>query len=354
MGLGRLMKIHSVPHYILFLVALGGASISEVFAQDWGNYTPSVRYYIDAPEAVADERPDHIAFYALPNGNSIEWTYGAGGALTEAEVLAAREAGNEPAPDKLDWHYDIQHIHAQTLYLRDLMKDEMDLWVVYLEADPKSWPTWRRTHGDDGIPAMYEEIASSTGAAADGTWTLTGHSGGGSLSFGYMNAVEEITPRITRIAFLDSNYAYDTEDGHADKLVAWLTADPQNSLVVLAYDDREITYNGKKIVSATGGTYRATLRRMLPAFTKKMRLRIQRVTPWTIITDFGGQLDMRVHANPENKILHTVLVGEMNGFIHAMTVNTDYFDLEQLDAGRMYSEYIPSEPLQSATEQADQ
>ena len=47
---------------------------------------------------------------------------------------------------------------------------------------------------------------------------LSGHSGGGSFIFGYLNSVATIPDQIERIAFLDANYAYQTER-HRDKLV---------------------------------------------------------------------------------------------------------------------------------------
>jgi hypothetical protein len=66
-----------------------------------------------------------LVFFALPNGNSIEWTKG--------KRLA----------DGDDWHYDIQHIAAQTLYLRSIMTD-MNVIVVYMANELKSWPAWKR------------------------------------------------------------------------------------------------------------------------------------------------------------------------------------------------------------------
>ena len=50
---------------------------------------------------------------------------------------------------------------------------------------------------------------------------LTGHSGGGSLTFGYLNAITNIPADVKRIAFLDSNYAYETTN-HFTKLANWL------------------------------------------------------------------------------------------------------------------------------------
>jgi hypothetical protein len=43
-----------------------------------------------------------------------------------------------------DWHFDIQHIAAQTRFVRNLDKKNNYI-VVYLMANQKSWPTWKRT-----------------------------------------------------------------------------------------------------------------------------------------------------------------------------------------------------------------
>ena len=96
---------------------------------------------------------------------------------------------------------------------------------------------------------------------------LTGHSGGGSFITGYINSADAIDARITRIAYLDANYSYDDEQHHGDKLLAWLKGDPKRHLIVIAYDDRNITLNGKPVVSATGGTWRAS-HRMIDRFSK--------------------------------------------------------------------------------------
>ena len=87
---------------------------------------------------------------------------------------------------------------------------------------------------------------------------MTGHSGGGSFLFGYLNEIDAIPSDVERIAFLDSNYSF--EDAHGPKLIAWLKGDPARRLEVIAYDDRNIELNGKKVVSDTGGTYRASFR----------------------------------------------------------------------------------------------
>jgi hypothetical protein len=83
---------------------------------------------------------------------------------------------------------------------------------------------------------------------------LASHSGGGSLVFGYLNAVDEIPAKVRRIAFLDSDYAYDSAL-HAEKLRRWLAASDENRLCVLAYQDYLGLLNGKPFVSENGGTW---------------------------------------------------------------------------------------------------
>ncbi len=302
----------------------------------WGERTQEfttpegVRVHINAPSAADFDprRPTCLALYALPNGNTIEWTIG-----------RAKAEG-------LDWHYYIQHIGAQTRRLREVMTDR-NLIVAYLETNLKSWPAWRSKHADNGklILALVEEIRRRIGIADMGL-ALSCHSGGGSFIWGYLNAVERIPDEVERIIFLDANYSFSVEDGHDRKLLAWLGVDstggeaPATStapapspalstrpndhcLVVIAYDDREITFEGKKVVSPTGGTWRAT-HRMLDSFAGRLTLDETRDGDLIRRRGLNGRVDIILHTNPANKILHTVLVGDMSGFIHAMTTGGAY------------------------------
>src|SRR5205085_4229257 len=85
-------------------------------------------------------------------------------------------------------------------------------------------------------------------------------------------------------------------------------------LVVIAYDDREITLNGKRVVGPTGGTFRAS-QRMIDRFSKDLPLSDESSGPFIHRRGLQGQIEFFVHPNPENKILHTALVGEMNGLL---------------------------------------
>ncbi|MBK9569296.1 MAG: hypothetical protein IPO53_04835 [Chitinophagaceae bacterium] len=40
-----------------------------------------------------------------------------------------------------DWHFDIQHIRAQTAFIRQQLSNQ-NFVVIYLENNYKSWPSW--------------------------------------------------------------------------------------------------------------------------------------------------------------------------------------------------------------------
>lgn len=279
-------------------------------------FDPEVAVHVNAPSvAVFDAtRPTRLVIYALPNGNTI------------AQTIGCR---SEPG---LDWHYLIQHIGAQTRWVRAAQPDT-NLVVAYAEAGGRSWPAWRRRHADSGarIVALVEALRALIPAAAgqrdcrapgeaprEGpAITLSAHSGGGSLLFGYIEAVERIPDWIERIVWLDANYGYSNEAGHAEKLLEWLNRAPEHCLGVVAYDDREIELDGKKVVGPTGGTYRRT-QEMIARFKELLALACDDRPDRTHCRALGGRLDIQLFRNPENRILHTVLV-ERNGFIHALT-----------------------------------
>lgn len=287
-----------------------------------------VRVHINAPAAAKLDpgKPTALVFYALPNGNTIEWTIG-----------RAKAEG-------LDWHYFIQHIGAQTRRLREVVTDR-NLIVAYLEAEGKSWPAWRKKRADSGklILDLIQQVKERVNTLRGVNLILSGHSGGGSFIFGYLNAVERIPDEVERIQFLDSNYGFAAEDKHGDKLLEWLKRSPRHYLTVLAYDDREITLDGKKVFGPTGGTYRAT-QRMLEWFGSKIRFSESSLGDCTRSQALNRQIDIIVHRNPQNRILHTVLVGEMNGFIHAMTHGTAHEDKAAVFGGPVgYEKWIQAD-----------
>ncbi len=255
---------------------------------------------LDAAELPDSGKPVTLVVYALPNGNTIEQTI-----------------GRRTVPGD-DWHFNIQQVGAQMRFVRSALTNRA--WVIaYLENDLKSWPAWRRKYGDARLTGLITEVKRRV-AATRRQVVLTGHSGGGSFIFGYINTVQRIPPDVARIAFLDSNYAYDANLAHDRKLGAWLQSRSDARLCVFAYHDSIALLNGTNFVSAKGGTWGRS---------------------HAMLADLGAQFSLgsttnnglRVHAtadrrvvfflkeNPEKKILHTTQV-ELNGVIHALLWGT--------------------------------
>jgi len=254
-----------------------------------------------APETFAPNRPVELIFFALPNGNTIEWTIG---------------RQSRPGDDE---HFDLQHIGAQTRFLRHV-KTNQTLVVAYLENSLKSWPAWRRRHGNAAIPALIQTVRDLF-AAYPQRLVLTGHSGGGSLTFGYLEALADIPDAVQRLAFLDSNYAYETTN-HFAKLARWLQASDAHKLCVLAYHDSVALLHGKTFVSERGGTWGRSqaMRRDLQAAGFALAQHTPR-PDLAVYASANGQIEFLLLENPERKIWHTVQV-ERNGFIHALLSGT--------------------------------
>ena len=263
---------------------------------------PEVRVLVNAPlpDASAKQKPVHLVIFALPNGNTIEQTIG-----------RRLKPGD-------DWHFDIQHIGAQTRWLRE-RETNATLVVAYFEASGLSWPNWKRKHGVEKFPGFVERVVALF-PNQKLTLTLNGHSGGGSFVFGYIDAHERIPAAVERIAFLDSNYGYDDAKKHADKMVNWLNASPRNHLSVLAYHDSNALLNGKPFVSESGGTWGRS-HAMKADFAKSLAWESATKNGLQTHAALGGRVNFLLKENPERKILHTVQV-ERNGFIHSMLTGT--------------------------------
>ena len=290
----------------------------------WMQLDSGVRVFVDAPaELKAGRRL--LVLYATPNGNTLEQTLGCA-----------------PAPGR-NWHFDIQHVAAQIRRLRQVDTTQ-EIVLAVVQAPKLSWPAFRRDEPRAGeiIRQLVTSLAEECFADAV---VLACHSGGGSFLWGYMNESDAIPATVERIVFLDANYSYSDEDRHGDKLLAWLSEDPKRHLVVVAYDDREIMYNGKKVVGPDGGTFRAS-GRMLNRFRREVRTIEQEHGPFRHTEAVAGQIQFFVHQNPDNKILHTALVGEMNGLLHALTLGTELEEKWGRFGGpRAYTDWIQAEPF---------
>jgi len=251
-----------------------------------------------------------LVFYALPNGNST------------AETMGRAQF------DSTSWRFDIQHIAAQTRAAR--AGGLPDLVVVYLAAAGKSWPAWRQARGyaeaNLRIRGLLERLRDSVSAELNTRngrapvlrVTLSGHSGGGSLMFGLIESGDRLPSWLDRLAFLDANYNFDPR--HGPVFDAWLAGSERRRLMVLAYDDRDIRVNGRKVVSDSGGTWRATERMQRWFDRRGGSAALTRDSAGAFIRwrSANAQVELLAHPNPDNRILHTELVGEMNGFLYVV------------------------------------
>ncbi len=285
------------------------------------NFDSEIRIHINAPspENFKKNKPIDVVLFALPNGNTIEQTIG--------KILTPGD----------DWHFDIQHIGAQTRYLRNKIKD-YNLIITYLETSQKSWPAWKSKHPDytQIIKSVVDSVLSFF-KDYDTFLILTGHSGGGRFIFSYLDAYDNIPSIVKRICFLDSDYGY--EKSYGEKLTNWLKESDDHFLSVLAYNDSIVIYNGKPLVSPTGGTwYRSKM--MKEDLSNNFDFITEENEKFITYTSSQGRIKIILKKNPDGEILHTVQV-EKNGFVHTMLTGTpleskgyEYF------GNRVYDEFI--------------
>lgn len=278
-----------------------------------------VRVRCSRPEPRPEDGRARVVLYALPAGNTSEQTIG------------------RKTAEGDDWHFDIQHIGAQTRWLR-AHGGRPDLNVWYLESEGRSWVQWCRAQTDGRRSAELIDLARTLHHQP--RITLASHSAGGALVFNYLDGVAQIPDDIERIAFLDSNYAYDPAKGHGDKLAAWLEASPEHHLCVLAYEDFRALLAGRTFVSEEGGTW---------GRSRALRADLGRRFVFTVTEEdgglerhsaLGGRVTFLLKRNPEQKVWHTRQV-ELNGFIEAMLSGTPEAGRGyRYLAGRAYGEFI--------------
>ncbi len=288
------------------------------------SYSPEVTIQINAPAANAfyADKPTEVIFYPLPNGNTIEETVG--------KILKPGD----------DWHFDIQHIGAQTRFLREHDKTK-NIVTVYLETAQLSWPSWRSKYQDNA--QLINAIVDSVKNIFDNYnpfIVLSGHSGGGGFVFSYLNSVFSIPSEVKRINFLDSDYDYNNSYG--SKIRDWLNASSDHYLCVLAYNDSIALYNGKPFVSPTGGTwYRSKM--MQKYLSNYFTFTSEEDSSFIRYTALNGRIKFFLKKNPTRAILHTVQV-ELNGFIEGILSGTSLEGKDYLYYGsRAYAKWIQND-----------
>ncbi|HUS00466.1 MAG TPA: hypothetical protein VMY77_01995 [Chitinophagaceae bacterium] len=282
---------------ILLLVLFTSPSIAQTVRQF--NMYDDVKVTLDIPKSYPDKKKTIIILYALPNGNSTEQTMGK--KIKEGE----------------DWHFDIQHIKAQTAFVRNEL-EKQNIVVGYLENSFKSWPAWKTKHTNYILEVQHiTDTILSLFSAKEKVIYLNGHSGGGRFIFSFLDGVKEIPSYIERISFLDSDYGY--EAAYLPKIKSWLR-NKKAYLNVFAYNDSVALLNGKRFVSDTGGTwYRSYM--MLRDLSQYFHFEKKKDDSLIIYQSADKRIQFFFKTNPEKKIFHTVQV-ELNGFIHSVLMGT--------------------------------
>jgi len=284
--------------------------VPEFAGETWEThfFPAQIRAVIGRPTLLAPAAPVQLVIYAVPAGNTIEQTLG--------RRLRADD----------DWHFDIQHIAAQTRWLR--AHGHPNLAIAVVEPMGKSWVNWTREMPQAGAKfgAVIEQLRQ---LAQTARITLASHSAGGSAIFSLLDDSEHVPDDVERIVLLDSNYRYDATCAHAPKFAAWLQGAADRVLFVAAYEDFRARLDGKAFVSETGGTWgrsQAMLADLAGALGGFVRREDQ--GPLEDYRSKDGRAIFLLRRNPEVMIWHTRLV-ELNGFIHAMLAGT-------ADEGRDY------------------
>ncbi len=301
---------------LAFCISFAFSLALEGFTQDpnlheqskdfvWGN---DIDVHINAPDknTLKKHKKTIICFYACPAGNTIDWTKG-----------KKMEAGD-------NWHYDIQHIGAQTRFLRKVLKNK-NLIVIYIQPRYWAWQLYDDKHPDnyiDLIRKMMDELLQPF-KKLNYTVSLNGHSAGGSWILRYLQGIDVIPDRIDRIAFMDSNYNYKYDAGHFDSLMYdFISKRDDTYLCVMAYNDSVALYKGKPVVSAQGGTWWNS-KLMLKRWNMYVSFQEERTGEIIRFTAFQKRLQILLKENPEREILHTVQVYR-NGFIHSILSGTEF------------------------------
>jgi len=311
------------PYFILFAflcwAICGKAQLPErIFSSfDRDTLANDILLTYDEPLSMPAGKPMKLILYALPNGSSMAAGYG-----------KQAQADDPPV-------FESQHIGAQTRFIRQLDTSHTYV-VVYVENGLKSWPAWVRTQAD---AAPQEQIANVIGHVRDryAAWapelSLTCHSGGGRFIFSFLESQPLIPEDVRQIVFLDANYGYEAEH-HLPKLKKWLE-NSRNQLQVIAYNDSVVIFQGKPLVSPTGGTWYRS-KRMIADLGMKEK------SQQGLLSYFGNpsaNAEIILIDNPEGRIYHSVLV-EQNGFIHSLLRSSAFFDADWFWKERIYDELV--------------
>ena len=162
--------------YVLFAMALTAQQTDTLYTFSIGkDVTVTINR---ATGSFTSRQPVLLILYALPNGN------------TTAQTLGKQMAAGD------DWHFDIQHVRAQTSFLRQALPHK-NIVVALLANDYKSWPAWKQKHLQFATEIKFM-VDTLSALFHHPDICLNGHSGGGSFIFGYLKGVDEIPGAVIK------------------------------------------------------------------------------------------------------------------------------------------------------------
>lgn len=265
------------------------------------NATNGLSVHINKPGNFDSSKPTRVIVYALPAGNTIPQTVG-----------KAKTPGD-------DWHFDIQHIGAQTRRLRQINSNE-NIIVAYVQGPQKSMSDWLKNNqnGKDVLDPMLADIKMRIGAP-NAAINLSSHSNGGSMIRAIVENQREIPDSINRLSFLDSINTFSAEK-YGTKVLNWLQNNNDHHLSIVSYDDRNALLNGKPF-PGRGSSYARTMEMIQFFKDNGVDLNEENRNGHKKYTGLNGQINIAILKNPHNAILHTETV-RRNGFIYAETAGT--------------------------------
>ncbi|MCF7833018.1 MAG: fibronectin type III domain-containing protein [Candidatus Marinimicrobia bacterium] len=316
----------------LYGIALPNFTQNEIMHEQtrsflWGG---DVNVHINAPgeDSLKLDKETIIIFYALPAGNTIEWTIG-----------KLMEEGN-------DWHYDIQHIGAQTRFVRNTLKDK-NIITIYVQPISNSWVLWAQSHPNDYIEKTQQMTDNILEPFSEFNYkvTLNSHSAGGGWIFRNIYGRTKIPSWIDRIGFIDSNYNYRYNADIYDPLFKqFLNQRDSTYLCFLVYNDSTALLSGEHFIGI-GGTW-CTAKLMKSRLDPYFTFIDSHDVSFYRYTALNKRFEILMKKNPTQAILHTVQVYR-NGFIHTMLSGTEYENVGYQYYGEpAYLEYIQGNPPQ--------
>ena len=194
-----------------------------------------------------------------------------------------------------------------------------------MEAPGRSWPKFRADHPDN--PQRIRNLVATATAAAPMAarinLVLAAHSGGmGSFIIGYLNSGRDRSlyhphhfPR--RQLFLLRRTPPRRQIPH---LASQLSRESLNRLRLRR--PQHYPQRGKKSSQTPAVHNWRASHRMIDRFTQEQKPQTDQAGPFLHYSFLSGQAQFFLHPNPQQKILHTTMIGEMNAFLHATTLGT--------------------------------